>query len=253
MTKHTRDFYSDLAPLYHLIYEDWDASMSRQASMLNALIRSTWGDTVRSILDLSCGIGTQALGLARLGYEVTASDLSPEEVERARTEAEQRNLTLSFSVADMLNAFEHHRRQFDLVISCDNAVPHLLSDDEILNAFRQMYACTRPQGGCLISVRDYAKECLEGRQFKPYGIRRENGIDYLVFQVWDFHGEIYDLSLYFVEDKGGSACQTHVFRSQYYAIGIHRLIELMRQAGFTSVRRLDDQFFQPVIIGSRLA
>ena len=37
--------------------------------------------------------------------------------------------------------------QFDLVMACDNAVPHLLSDAEILRAFGQMFACTRPGGG----------------------------------------------------------------------------------------------------------
>ncbi|WP_406444403.1 hypothetical protein OHB14_36300 [Streptomyces sp. NBC_01613] len=28
----TRDFYDDLAPDYHLIFPDWDASMRRQAA-----------------------------------------------------------------------------------------------------------------------------------------------------------------------------------------------------------------------------
>ncbi len=43
----------------------------------------------------------QALGLAQLGYEVKASDLSAEEIERAKKEAFQRNLQIAFSVADM--------------------------------------------------------------------------------------------------------------------------------------------------------
>jgi hypothetical protein len=69
--------------------------------------------------------------------------------------------------------------------------------------------------------------------------------------VWDFRGSTYDLSLYFVEDRGEAECKTHVMRSQYYAIGITRLIELMTKTGFVDVRRIDNQFFQPVIIGTR--
>lgn len=106
--------------------------MEHQAAMLDALIREIWGDDTASILDVSCGIGTQALGLAKLGYKVTASDLSREEVERAKVEAGRRELKLDISVADMRQAFNHHRREFDLVIPCDNSVPHLLTDEDIL-------------------------------------------------------------------------------------------------------------------------
>jgi 2-polyprenyl-3-methyl-5-hydroxy-6-metoxy-1,4-benzoquinol methylase len=245
------EFYSRLTPYYHLIHTDWHRSIEEQAAVLDAIIRENWGNDVSSILDVSCGIGTQALGLAKLGYQVTASDLSREEIERAKQEAEERGLEISFSVADMREAFIHHRRQFDIVISCDNAVPHLLNDNDILTAFRQFYQCTLHGGGCLISVRDYENETLEGQTWKSHGIREEKDVRYLIFQVWDFHGPTYDLSLYVVEDRGEAECTTHVMRSQYYAIGIKKLIRLMAEAGFTDVRRIDNQFFQPIIIGTR--
>ena len=182
---------------------------------------------------------------------MTASDLSVQEVERAKGEASQRQLKLEFSVADMRTAFSHHHRQFDLVIACDNAIPHLLTDTDILNAFEQFYLCTKPGGACLISVRDYDREERRGVQVKPYGLRVEGQTRYLVFQVWEFHGLIYDLAMYFVEDRGGSDCLTHVVRTQYYAVGIDRLIALMTQAGFREVQRLDGRLHQPVIIGRR--
>jgi hypothetical protein len=56
-------------------------------------------------------------------------------VERARREAALRNVDIEFSVADMRQAFEHHDRQFDIVLSADNSVPHLLSDTDMLVAF----------------------------------------------------------------------------------------------------------------------
>ena len=88
--------------------------------MLDSVIREVWGSDASCVLDVSCGIGTQALGLARLGYRVTASDLSPEEVGRAKREAAARGLSIAFSVADMRQAFTHHAQEFDIVISCDN-------------------------------------------------------------------------------------------------------------------------------------
>jgi 2-polyprenyl-3-methyl-5-hydroxy-6-metoxy-1,4-benzoquinol methylase len=77
-----QEFYDRLAPYYHLIFPDWEASIQRQAAALDGIIREHWGDVRMSILDLACGIGTQALGLASLGHTVTASDVSPIAVER---------------------------------------------------------------------------------------------------------------------------------------------------------------------------
>ncbi len=241
-----------LTPLYHLIYPNWDKSIQHQASMLDSVIREIWGDA-SSVLDVSCGIGTQSLGLANLGYRITASDLSIEEIDRAKQEAAIRNLSVAFSVADMRQAFNHHAQQFDVVISCDNSVPHLLSDQDILNAFQQFYKCISPGGGCIITVRDYEKEDLSKQQIKPYGIREENGIRWLLWQVWDPHPPTYDVTIYFVEDRGEQECRTHAFRSTYYALGIPSLMELMQQAGFDDVRRLDGRFFQPMIVGTKKA
>jgi SAM-dependent methyltransferase len=245
------DFYDDLAPFYHLVYPDWEASIRGQAAALDGIIQERWGKGPLSVLDVACGIGTQTLGLAALGYRVTASDLSPAAIERARREAVARGLAVRFSVADMRQAAAHHREQFDLVIACDNSVPHLLTDEDLLAAFRQILDCTRPGGGVLISVRDYDREERAGVQVKPYGIRDEAGARYLVWQVWEFHGLIYDLALYFVEDRGGSSCTTRVMRSRYYAVGTDKLVELMDRAGFVQVERLDGHFYQPVLVGRR--
>jgi SAM-dependent methyltransferase len=244
-------FYDRLAPFYHLIYPDWDASIARQTADLDGICRDFWPGGVSTVLDVACGIGTQALGLATLGYEVTASDLSAAAVERARREGDRRGLRIDFSVADVRAVHAHHQKQFDLVIACDNALPHLLSDGELLTAFGQMFACTRPGGGCLITVRDYDKEDRSGLQMKPYGVRLEGGRRYALFQVWEFHGLIYDLAMYFVEDAGGADCRTHVMRSQYYAVGTDKLLALMEQAGFREVQRLDGRFYQPVLLGRK--
>jgi SAM-dependent methyltransferase len=192
--------------------------------MLDSVIRERWGDDASSVLDVSCGIGTQALGLSSKGDHVTASDVSFEVVERARQEAALRDLSVAFSVADMRQAFNHHARQFNIVISCDNSVPHLLSDEDILAAFRQFYHSTRPAGGCIITVRYYEKEDFSKQQVKPYGIREVNGIRWLIWQVWDPHPPTYDVTIYFVEDRGGPECRTYIMRSKYYAVSIPSLM-----------------------------
>lgn len=172
----TNSFYDNLSPFYHLIYADWENSISRQASQLDQLIKLYWAEPIRTILD----------------------------------------------------------------VACDNAIPHLLSDAEILKAFQQFFRCVRPGGGVLISVRDYDQEERGGTQLKPCGLRVVQGKRYFLFQVWDFEGDLYELSMYLVEDNQAGECVTHVMRTHYYAIGMAKLIELLQQAGFVEVQRVDN-------------
>ena len=246
----TKDFYEKMTPFYHLIYPDWERSIERQAAQLHKVIQENWGNEVQTILDVSCGIGTQALGLAHLNYQVTGSDLSETAVERAKQEAQKRWVEIPFSVADMRQVYSHHQEQFEVVISCDNAVPHLLTDDDILQAFQQFFKCTQAGGGVIVTVRDYEKE--ERRtQIKPEGVRVEDGNRYILLQVWEFEGEIYEMSMYVVKDGGNAECTTQVMRAKYYAVGTTRLLALLKEAGFEDVKRVDGAYYQPVLVGTR--
>jgi hypothetical protein len=68
------DFYDELAPLYHLIFEDWDVSIERQGSDLAAIIRAEWPGH-RTVLDVSCGIGTQARAMRSRLYAIGTGKL----------------------------------------------------------------------------------------------------------------------------------------------------------------------------------
>ena len=245
------DFYDRLAPLYHLIYPDWNASIERQGAQLGALIEAHWPGR-REVLDVSCGIGTQAIALALRGYHVTGSDLSALAVERARREAGARGLAIELSVCDMRRAHAHHGTGFELVVSCDNSLPHLLTDADLLLALREMRACLAVGGGCLVTVRDYEREERGRNLVKPCGVRIENGTRTLLFQVWDFDADLYDLSFFFVaENLASGEVKTHVMRSRYHAVSTGRLCELMVEAGFDQVRRIDGAFYQPALVGTR--
>ena len=53
------------------------------------------------------------------------------------------------------------------------------------------------------------------------------------------------------EDLATHAVATHAMRSRYYAVSTARLCDLMREAGFSHVRRMDGAFYQPVLVGTR--
>ncbi|HYR30030.1 MAG TPA: class I SAM-dependent methyltransferase [Thermoanaerobaculia bacterium] len=235
--------YDDLSDYYHLIYDDWPASIARQAEALDRVI----GDRTKLVADVSCGIGTQSLGLAALGYRVLASDLAPRALERLQREAASRGLTIDTRVDDMTRLATLAGASVDVLLSCDNSVPHLLTDERILAAFTQFRRVLRPGGQLILSVRDYAAFPPVPVRFNPYGVRPIDGGKAIVFQVWEYEGDLYDLSQYLVFDYGDRT-DVRVFRSRYYAVTIARLMELLEQAGFVDVKRMDDVLFQPVMV-----
>jgi len=58
--------------------------------------------------------------------------------------------------------------------------------------------------------------------------------------------------MYFVEeDLRSKEVRTHVMRSRYYAIEIKKLVALMGEVGFQNVVRLDQGFYQPIVVGTK--
>ena len=72
----TQTFYDNLASQYDKLFLDWQAATHEQALILDKIFRDKGFDNTARILDCACGIGTQAIGIASLGYSVTASDIS---------------------------------------------------------------------------------------------------------------------------------------------------------------------------------
>ncbi|WP_250126285.1 class I SAM-dependent methyltransferase [Chroococcidiopsis sp. CCMEE 29] len=243
--------YDEIASLYHLVYPNWNEAIERQGEALNGVVSDFVGSAPLSILDVSCGIGTQALGLAALGHRVTASDLSAAAVNRARQEAVTRGLDLTFKVADMRHCAEIHGSGFDVVLSADNSLPHLPGEDEIRVALRGFYRCLKQDGVAIVSLRDYrADEDRSSPQMWSYGFRDDGSDRYVVFQTRDWSNDTYDVAMYFVrEARNGSPASVTAGSSRYYAITVDRLMLLFEEVGFTEVQRLDGILHQPIVVG----
>ncbi len=253
MADPVRAFYDELADSYHLIFADWHGSMLRQAAALNRLIESDLGPGPHAILDCACGIGTQAIGLALLGHRVHATDLSPRAVARAEREAAARGASLSFGVADLRDLATEVAGDFDVVLACDNALPHLLTDDDLRLAVDNMAAKLRPGGMFLASIRDYDRLVQERprgegpRVFDDIRGRR------VAFQVWDWSdtGSTYQLHQFVVRQEG-AGWRTDHFSTEYRALLAADLVLALRHAGFALAgihwhEPEESGYFQPIV------
>jgi glycine/sarcosine N-methyltransferase len=193
-------FYDDIATYYDLIFQDWESSMSRQGEAIDQLIRRELGFEYEtpaiSIVDASAGIGTQALPLALKGYRVTARDISPDAIARLRNETAQRSLVIPSAVADMRALRSSVSEQFHVALSFDNSLPHLLTDADVLAAFREFLGVLRPGGIMLCSVRDYDRIDRAETSTHPYGTRSRGGVEYRLRQDWVWRDAVhYDATM----------------------------------------------------------
>ncbi|MCX7342988.1 MAG: class I SAM-dependent methyltransferase [Proteobacteria bacterium] len=249
----TEDFYDDLAAHYHLIFENWDASIENQGKVIASLLPSSI--SLGPILDCSCGIGTQLIALKQLGFDIEGSDLSNQEVTRALKEAKKRNLNINIRVDDMLTLQTAPLNHYGAILAMDNAIPHLSSDDQIIQAFTAMKERLKAEGVVMVSIRDYEHILYSKPKItEPVFFQDESG-QRIIHQVWDWQDErSYTIHLYITQEEKQD-WMVHHFVGHYRAVPPKEIQSLMEKAGLTNVSILSPSetgFYQPIIKGVKV-
>lgn len=247
------DLYNDLASSYHLIFEDWDQSIARQAAVLGPLIERSAGKMSPRVLDCACGIGTQALGLTQRGHLLVGSDLSQRAVDRARKEAQQRAVNIPFYVADMRDLGTVVEGDFDVVLVGDNALPHLMTQLELEQALSQIRMKLADSGVLVATLRDYDTLSATKPSAQPPAFYVKDGKTRIVHQVWQWDGNTYVFHLYITIQTEDGWDVRH-FVSRYRALLRAELNDALRSAGFTGVEWLEPDvtaFYQPIVVARK--
>lgn len=116
-------FYDHLRPYYDLVFPVKSASVDFLASQFVQ-------DNAYKILDVACGTGSHAIGLADRGFSVVGVDLHEGMVADARIKAKAAEHPLRFEVLDMRNVDPVSLGHWDGVYCIGNSLPHLTKDDE---------------------------------------------------------------------------------------------------------------------------
>ncbi|MEA2399141.1 MAG: hypothetical protein QOK25_2697 [Thermoleophilaceae bacterium] len=140
--------YEAFAPFYDRFtadhgHEGWMADVEAMAR--------AHGLRGRRLLDVACGTGNSFMPMLRWGYEVTACDLSPAMVERARRKLAGRGHVV---VADMRSL--PWRGCFDLATCVDDAINYLLSLSDVVAALRSIREALVPGGLVVFDVNSLA-------------------------------------------------------------------------------------------------
>lgn len=248
----TQSFYDNMASQYDKLFLDWEATTHEQAEILERIISEHGLDRDARVLDCACGIGTQAIGLAALGYDVTASDISDGELAEARVRAEKNNVRIRFEQADFRTLSDVFDGDFDVVMAMDNALPHMLTSEDLASAIGSIVRQVRPGGIFIASIRDYDELLEKKPPYSPPYIHKTAEGQRVSFQTWEWEGENYHLVQYIIDD--GGMLQISKFECEYRAVRKRELTDLFLANGFSGVSWKTPEefaFYQPIVVARR--
>lgn len=245
-------FYDEMASQYDKLFLDWQATTREQAVILDEIMGKNGFDRSAKILDCACGIGTQAIGMAALGYSVTASDISVGELEEARKRAKQNDVNIRFAQADFCALENTFADTFDAVICMDNALPHMLTADALASAIKSITGRMKQGGMFVASIRDYDGLLETKPPYSPPYIHETKNGKRVSFQTWDWKGDNYKLVQYIIEDE--DTLQISKFTCQYRATRRQEITDLLLANGCKEVTWLfaeETGFYQPIVVAKK--
>ena len=248
----TQSFYDNLAAHYDKLFYDWTAATHRQAAVLREIFRAYGFDLDAHILDCACGIGTQSIGLASLGYPVTASDISDGALAEARKRAAANGVQLRFEHADFRALSEVFSEQFDIIIAMDNALPHMLSSGALEAAVKSIVAQLKPGGIFVASIRDYDSLLSEKPSYTPPYIHKTETGQRVSFQTWVWKGDNYRFTQYLIDDE--ETLRINKFECEYRATRRDELSALLVDYGCKNVVWMfpeETGWYQPIVAAGK--
>jgi hypothetical protein len=140
---------------------------------------------------------------------------------------------------------------FDVVIACDNALPHLLGDDDLDAAVGAIAGVLAAGGVLLFSVRDYDTLRVERPSGLPAVMRERAGRREIVGQAWEWSddGERIRIHLFVVREEI-DGWHTDVHTTRYRALTRAVLTDALTRAGLEDVRwHTPDEsgYYQPMV------
>lgn len=248
----TQDFYDKMATQYDKLFLDWESTTHEQAAILNKLFNGNGFDSTAHLLDCACGIGTQSIGLAALGYRVTASDISDGELSEARKRAEENGVNIRFERADFCALSDTFSEQFDIVIAMDNALPHMLSSTALENAIKSIIGQLKTGGIFVASIRDYDNLLMEKPPYSAPYIHKTNKGQRVSFQTWVWKGDNYQLVQYIIDDE--DTLQISKFECEYRATRREEMTNILLANNCCNVHwKMPEEtgFYQPMVIARK--
>jgi len=191
---------------------------------------------VRTVLDLTCGTGSQVFHLAERGYEVTGADISSKMLKIAIAKAKQKKLPIKFIKGDMRTV---KIGEFDAVITIFNAIGHLTKLD-FEKAIQNIHANLKAGGLYIFDIFNLS-HLLEGNNITKLTIDWQEVVDNckvreIQYSTISEDGILASHDTYF-EQQGDSKPKISKSSQTLQVYTARQLQDLLQRNGFTVLKQ----------------
>ncbi len=189
--------YQALAKYYDALVKDEEATKA-------------WVDLIHQhvkqgkIMEVACGSGEITIALAKMGYQVFASDLSKDMVEMAKQKEDSH--LVSWNVMDM-RTFEDSNVYDGILCLCDS-FNYLLKDEEVISFFKQAYEHLVDNGTFIVDMHSMNRLIEFEEEYHEAGKVLQREYQWTIQTVDDC---IYQNFMFYDED-GRNVLEQHVQR-----------------------------------------
>ena len=210
-----QEFYNNLSSHYDKLFANWDESVKEQADIIDNI-------------------------------------LSQAEITEAKRRAENFGLNIHFEREDFRDLSKSFNKKFDIIIAMDNALPHMLTIDDLEKAIKSITSQIADGGMLVASIRDYDEILRTKPTYSPPYIHKTSYGQRVSFQAWKWEGINYRLTQYIIED--GDTLEVHKFECEYRATKRDELTQLLLSNGCKEVSwkfPCDSGYYQPILIAKK--
>lgn len=154
----------------------------------------------QTVLDIACGEGSFAVGMAKLGYEVTGIDQSPQMIALAKARAEEAGVDVNFSVEDMRSI--SYAAEFDLATCFFDSLNYMLTIKGLQEAFQSAYKALKPGGFYIFDMNTIFGLAVDWMRSETYIQNEADDFMEIHRQEYDYENQIATMHVTIFKQKG---------------------------------------------------
>ena len=194
------------------------------------------GKDIRTMLDVSIGTGTMTLPVCGLGVELFGSDLSQDMLDKCALKAKAMGHEVTLVQSDFCTVAGKFDRQFDLVASTGNSLPHV-PNEQVLTALSQMDALVRPGGWIYFDIRNWDRILAEHTRFYTYNPTFQGDMRVNLVQVWDYNPDsTITFNLLYTLERDNRIFRREILNCTYHPVRRQLLLDHLTKMGYTDIQ-----------------
>jgi glycine/sarcosine N-methyltransferase len=220
-------FYKEISDYYDYIFPTGKEQLN--------FIREIAGNPPKALLDIACGTGGYSLELARLGYNVAATDIDAAMLEALKKKLPENAENVICIEAGMLELAEKLQTKFDLAFCIGNSIVHLNDKDEIQKFLSSTKKLLNNDGSLIIQIINFDRILLKNVKELPVIRNNEIGLTFERFYRFDKDmNKIFFRTVLTVDDK---RIENEI---PLLPLLSEDAAEMLKGAGFNKVRMFGD-------------